>query len=363
MSLALQLTIFNHNSMMIVGTFPLLNYDIQMDALSNVSSTLVIDDKAAIENGDYLAVRPLNSTIMLYYGQITTLDHDESSDTLSITANYIWNILNGDIVVSNKTGNSYETHVAKLIQNYNLSNSTVNLFQYAFSHSTNTPFSISNTDGISTSNFIDYLIRGFKLHNTIIEVTGIGQDNRNGQPFYYPKIDFHQIVDKWNFNNKIYDFTDWVVTDSRHLRNYNNELWIVDQSSRDMENPSVLARYWLQEDGSVTKTMTSNVVQPTQVQIYLYDKTATDNPSYDNIASSNLQANTYSHNIQFSMPIDNNFMPLNKVKLGLQSNIYYNQTLYKSVLSAYSLNSDSDTISLTFGNLRFGKTDLFSTDS
>ena len=63
------------------------------------------------------------------------------------------------------------------------------------------------------------------------------------------------------------------------------------------------------------------------------------------------------------MPIDNNFMPLSKVKLGLQSNIYYNQTLYKSVLSAYSLNSDSDTISLTFGNLRFGKTDLFGTDN
>ncbi len=63
------------------------------------------------------------------------------------------------------------------------------------------------------------------------------------------------------------------------------------------------------------------------------------------------------------MPIDNNFMPLDKVKLGLQSNIYYNQTSYKSVLSAYSLNSDSDTISLTFGNLRFGKADLFGTDN
>ncbi|WP_349551283.1 hypothetical protein [Leuconostoc pseudomesenteroides] len=56
-------------------------------------------------------------------------------------------------------------------------------------------------------------------------------------------------------------------------------------------------------------------------------------------------------------------MPLDKVKLGLQSNIYYNQTSYKSVLSAYSLNSDSDTISLTFGNLRFGKADLFGTDN
>ena len=186
---------------------------------------------------------------------------------------------------------------------------------------------------------------------------------QNGVPFYYPEIDIHQVTDTWNFKNNKYDFTGWTVADSRGLRGYNNELWIVDKASADMENPVMLARYWLQNDGTVTNSLTRQVVQPTQVHIYLYDKTGTDNPSNDAIAQTELSGNRYSHSIRFSMPIDNNFMPLSKVKLGLQSNIYYNQTLYKSVLSAYSLNSDSDTISLTFGNLRFGKADLFGKDN
>lgn len=62
------------------------------------------------------------------------------------------------------------------------------------------------------------------------------QDISNGVPFYYPKIDFHQVTDTWNFKNDIYDFNNWVVSDSRNLRNYNNELWILDQAGTDMEN-------------------------------------------------------------------------------------------------------------------------------
>ncbi|ORI78425.1 hypothetical protein [Leuconostoc mesenteroides] len=58
-----------------------------------------------------------------------------------------------------------------------------------------------------------------------------------------------------------------------------------------MENPTVLARYWLTKDGSVSKSLNTNVSTPTQVQIYLFDKTATDNPTYDSIAQSNLSAN------------------------------------------------------------------------
>lgn len=219
----------------------------------------------------------------------------------------------------------------------------------------------TSSDGISTSNFIDYLIRGFKLHNTVFEVTGVGQGISNGIPFYYPKIDFHQVKDTWNFKNDVYDFDNWVVSDSRNLRNYNNELWIVDQAGTNMESPTVLARYWLTKDGSISKSLTDSVAKPTQVQIYLFDKTATDNPTYDSIAQSNLSANTYSHSIQFSAQLGNNFLPLEKVKLGLQSNIYYDNTQYKSVLTAYSIDSSSEVVNLTFGNLRFGRNDLFST--
>ncbi|OIK78657.1 hypothetical protein ATX69_09595 [Oenococcus oeni] len=363
MSIALQATIFKGADLTIRGTYPTLTYDLQMDALSNATSTFVIDDGGSSLLGDYVAIKIANTNILLYYGQLTAVDMAGDTNQNTLTACYIWNVLNGEIVVGNKSGTSYETHIINLIKGYVNSTATTNILWRSLTNSTNTAFAVTSSDGNNTSNFIDYLIRGFKLHNTVLTVKDIAQGTSNGVPFYYPKIDIHQVTDTWNFKNNKYDFTGWTVSDSRGLRGYNNELWIVDKASNDMENPTIIARYYLQKDGTVTKTINSNVIQPTQVHIYLYDKTATDNPTNDSIAQTELSGNIYSHSIQFSMPIDNNFMPISKVKLGLQSNIYYNQTLYKSVLSNYSLSSDNDMISLTFGNLRFGKNDLFGTDN
>lgn len=361
MSLALDITVFDGAKLVIKGTYKLFSYDIQMDALSNTTSSFRIDKNTNIMTGDYVAVRPNNSTTLMYYGQVITVDVDDSSNLMTLSANYIWNVLNGDIIVGSKSGDSYEKHILKLTNNYINSNAGTNILNKGLTNSTNTAFQVTSSDGISTSNFIDYLIRGFKLHNTVFEVTGVGQDISNGVPFYYPKIDFHQVKDTWNFKNDVYDFNNWTVSDSRNLRNYNNELWIVDHVGTDMESPTVLARYWLTKDGSISKSLTDSVAKPTQVQIYLFDKTATDNPTYDSIAQSNLSANAYSHSIRFSAQLGNNFLPLEKVKLGLQSNIYYDNTQYKSVLTAYSIDSSSEVVNLTFGNLRFGRNDLFST--
>ncbi|GMA68781.1 hypothetical protein GCM10025879_20270 [Leuconostoc litchii] len=360
MSLSLQITVFNGDYLTIRGTYPLLSYEIQMDALSNATSTFTVVKNSAIETGDYVAVKKPNTATIMYYGQLTTVDTDDATDIMTLTANYIWNVLNGDILVGNKSGDSYESHLVNLMKNYFTSTASTNVLSYSLFSTTSTPFAVTSSD-ITTSNFIDYMIRGFKLHNVIFDVTEIGQGMLNGIPFYYPKVTVHQVTDVWNIKNDIYDFINWNVSDSRYLRGYNNELKIVDKDGTNMENPSVLSTYWLQADGTITNKLNDNVIKPTQVQLYLFDKTATDNPTYDSIASSNLSGNTYSHSIQFSTSFDNNFLPLSKIKLGLQSNIYYNGKQYKSVLSAYSLSSSSDLINLTFGNLRFGKSDLFST--
>lgn len=364
MSLSLQATIFKPDTLSIRGTYPVLqSYQIEMDALSNATSTFILNDNGATQIGDYIAVKIGNTNNLLYYGQVSTVDSSQDSNVTTLTACYIWNVLNGEMIVTNKSGNSYEQHLINLVKQYIDSTGSMNVIGQSLSNSTNTAFSVTSSDGANTSNFIDYLIRGFKLHNVVLDVTGIGQGTSNGVPFYYPKIDIHQVTDVWNFKNNKYDFTGWTVSDSRGLRGYNNELWIVDKASNNMESPTIIAKYWLQNDGSVVKSLNDKVVQPTQVHIYLYDKTATDNPSNDSIAQTELSGNSYSHNIQFSMPLNNNFLPLDKVHLGLQSNIYYNDKIYKSVLSGYSLSSDGNTIALTFGNLRFGKADLFSTSN
>ncbi len=359
MSLALQATIFKPD-LTIRGIYPVLSYSLVMDNLENSSSTFVLNDNGASLIGDYIMIRITDTNEMLYYGQLTEVDMDDTTNLDSLTANYIWNALNGEIMVLGRSGQSYEIHVQKLIAQYIASNSG-NIFGHSVTTSTTTAYAITTSDGIETSNFIDYLIRGFKLHNVVIGITDIKRDtNSNGIPFYYPEFDIHQVTDSWNFKNNIYDFTNWTVSDSRLLRGYNNELWIVDKASTNMESPSIIAKYWLQSDGTVVSSLNDNVTQPTQVHVYLYDKTATDNPTNDSIAATELSGNTYSHNIQFSMPIDNNFFPLSKLHLGLQAKIYYNGTLYQSVLSGYTISSDSDLVTLTFGNLSFGKTDVFS---
>ncbi|MBZ1530183.1 hypothetical protein J3323_09925 [Leuconostoc mesenteroides] len=175
MSLALDITVFDSAKIVIKGTYKLFSYDIQMDALSNATSSFTIDKNTNIMTGDYVAVRPNNSTHLMYYGQIITVDVDDSSNLMTLSANYIWNLLNGDIIVGSKSGDSYESHILKLTNNYINSNAGTNLLNKGLTNSTNTAFQVTSSDGISTSNFIDYLIRGFKLHNTVFEVTGIGQ--------------------------------------------------------------------------------------------------------------------------------------------------------------------------------------------
>lgn len=362
MSLSLQVTIFDGDDFSIKGTYPLLTYSLLMDAIANSTSSLSVEKNSLVTTGDYVAVKQIGNKKIFYYGQITTVDFNDTTNIMSLTANYIWNVLNGEIIVKSTSGSSYESHVLNLINRYIDSSVSNSIIKYSLTNSTNTEFAVTNSE-ISTSNLIDYMIRGFKLHNVIFDISDIGQGYVNGKPFYYPKIDIHQNKDVWNFRNNIYDFMNWSVSDSRGLRGYNNELWIVDKASSDMENPTIMAKYWLQNDGSVVNAINDNVVKPTQVHVYLYDKTATDNPTNDKISQTELQGNTYSHSIQFSMPINNNFLPLEKLKLGLQSNIYYNTKSYKSVLTSYSLDSNSDTIALTFGNLRFGRNDLFSTTS
>lgn len=329
MSLSLLVTIFNQD-LTISGTYPALGYSLMFDALSNQTSTVMLKSAPNIKEGDYIALRENNSDYVMYYGQIVTIDTDSTSGIMTLSSNFIWNVLNGDILVTNRTGISYEAHLKSLITKY--SSAVTNVFQ-DITVSTNTPYEVTSSNGAVNKNFIDYIIRGFKLHNVVIATTKIGQGTlTNGEPFFYPKIEIKQESDVMNFSDKIASLRNWKVTDSRLLRGYANELWLVDKASTDMENPAVLAKYWLQNDGVVVNQINNNVYQPTQVSIYLYDKTATDNPDNDSIGRANLGGNSYNHNIQFSVNINNNFVAFSDLKLGLQSNIFYQDRDRKSVV-------------------------------
>lgn len=360
MSYTLLATIFN-NDLTMVGTYPALNYNLMFDAIANETSTIIIKDTKGISEGGYIAMREHNSSKILYYGQIITVDTDTQSKLMTLSTNYIWNVLNGDILVTNRTGESYEQHIKVLIQKY--STALGNVFQDLSIGSFVVPYEVTSSEGAQVKNFIDYLIRGFKLHNVVLSVDGISQETLpNGKPYFYPKIVIKQINKTVSFNDQNWAFRNFKVTDSRNLRGYANELWIVDKATADMENPTIMGKYWLQADGLVVNRINDLVNQPTQVSLFLYDKTATDNPDNDSIGRANLGGNSYSHSIQFSVDIKNEFLGIDNIMLGLQANIFYQGKTYKSILTGYELSSDNNEIHFTFGNLRFGKKDLVSND-
>ncbi|OIL58296.1 hypothetical protein ATX23_09315 [Oenococcus oeni] len=369
MSLALQVTILDANSLQIKGIYPALSYDIFYDYVDNSTSTLVLNDNGTSQLGDYVAVKVQNTNTLLYFGMLSDVQMTDDANTNTLTAVDIRNVLNGDIIVTAKTGTSRESHLIKLIKNYIASNSSTNLLSFGLSNSTNTAFTLTNSDTIDTYNFVDYITRCFTLQNIVMSIKSLAKGaSSNGVPFYYPVIDVHKVSNTITLKNNIAAFTGWTVDDSRLLRGYANELWIVDQASTDMENPTILSKYWLQKDGTIVSSINSNVIQPTQVVISLFDKTATDNPTYAALADETLTGNEYSHQIQFPMPIQNNFFSISQLEIGLLTKIYYvqtingksNTTIYNSVLSAYEISSDSNEIILTFGNLRSSAKDVFS---
>ncbi|WP_235043623.1 hypothetical protein, partial [Oenococcus oeni] len=360
MSIPLQATILNGNNLQVKGIYPVLDYDLIYDYIDNSNSTFVLNDNGASSLGDYIAIRIQNSSNLLYFGVLSSVDLDSDDQVDTLTVADFRNILNGDIIVTAKTGTSFEAHLIKLIKNYFTSTATTNALSYSLNNSTNTSFSVTNSDTIDTYNLVDYIERGLTLHNIVMSISSLKQGTSNGVPFYYPVVNIHQISDKIQIKNNIAVFTNWQVTDSRLLRGYANELWIVDQASTDMENPSILTKYWLQKDGTIVSSINSNVVQPTQITISLFDKTATDNSTYAQIADQTLTGNEYSHQIIFSMPIENNFFSVEQLEIGLLATIVYNQTTYSSVLTAYEMSSSDDTISVTFGNLRNSLSDAFS---
>lgn len=211
MGLPLRATVFRSADLTIRGTHPLLSYNLQMDALSNATSTFSFNGSDVSQLGDYIAVKTASGNKMLYYGQITSVDESTDTSLTQVTANYIWNLFNGDIITKSYSGNNYELHLVSMLRRYFSSNN--NRILTSLSSSTQTPFAITNSDGVTTSNFIDYMIRGFKLHNVVLDVIGIEKGTSGGVPFYYPIFDVHQITDIWDFKNNKVVFTDWTVSD------------------------------------------------------------------------------------------------------------------------------------------------------
>ena len=126
----------------------------------------------------------------------------------------------------------------------------------------------------------------------------------------------------------------------------------MDNSSKNMKNPTILSRWYLNNSGEIQEDNILNVTLPTNDKVYLYDKTQDDKPTYREVAQSELSGNEYSHEISFDLQKNNNILKFEDLEIGASANITYNGILYKSVLTGYTLKNESDFITLKFGHVR-----------
>ena len=128
---------------------------------------------------------------------------------------------------------------------------------------------------------------------------------------------------------------------------------IVNKNTTNSEGPNVLAERYLTTNNDITSNVNDPaVIKPTTTKVSIYDTTATDKPSYDDLANSELKGNYYSHEISFSMSKDNEFFSVEKLKLGMLATIYKSGKIYKSVLTGYEYPSDSDRVKLKLGHVK-----------
>ncbi|HCB27585.1 MAG TPA: hypothetical protein DEP40_04285, partial [Enterococcus sp.] len=71
------------------------------------------------------------------------------------------------------------------------------------------------------------------------------------------------------------------------------------KAMKDIEKPIILSTWYLDEENNLTQDGSKeNITKPTVTLVNIYDQTAEDKASYEDVAKSELKGNTYSHEIK-----------------------------------------------------------------
>jgi hypothetical protein len=331
-------------------------YEINRDYLTNDKSAFTIDGQILASEGDFVLVKqfpdktPIYDTTTglkpLYVGVIDSFDNNK------IVACDLYNIVNFQFPATTKTGTDFGQHINNLLNTYLTSDASklVGRLDFEIDDSARVAYSYNPEESPTVTNFVDYLINGFKKYNITLEANGIYYNQNDGGLMIRAMI--NRNTDQIQIKNNTFSFVNWDVYQNKIGRNLENELLIVDKTTANSELPNILSTWYLDADGDLTQSMNDNILKPTKTKIYLYDQTQSDPPAFAEVAQSELVGNNYSHEINFEILRGNKILDIDDLKIGLLANIVYNGTIYDSVLSGYSFSSGSNFIKLKFGHTR-----------
>lgn len=324
----------------VIGKEIAVNCEYGADAITTEKSRFpILNSQTDYQRGDFILAKEDDNKGINYFGVI-----DSYEDNVMI-ANDIIILANFEFPAGKISGNSFEDHFYKLLKRYLLDDPTKDLGILEVEVRTNTKHLYQPKETPTATNLMKYLINAFKKYNIVWQFDRF----ENGRIYTY----IEAVTEQFKLKNNINEMRNWEVSTTNVGKDTENMLLIVDKTMTDVMNPKILSTWYLKGDNTVTQDRNDKtIVKPTVTKVYIYDNTATDKPSYEEVANSELKGSYYSHEINVDINIDNRLVDIRSLRIGHLVNITYDDKLYPSVLSGYSITEGSNVMKLKFGNIR-----------
>lgn len=321
-------------------SFQVIDYEISIDYLTNEKSSFeLLNNTFDFSRGDFLLAKFKNGGGVAFFGLIDSYENNK------VICNDIYNLMNFDFPATRISGKSFEQHAKNLISNYLINDNNKQMKILDVAVMTDTSHLYQPSEPPTPTNIMKYLINAFKKYNVVWRF----DDYQNKRI----KTSLVNVTDTIQFKNNLYDFVNWDVSTTEVGRGIDNHLMIINKTTKNSEVPTILSQWWLTTENEVTQDANDPLIErPTKTKVYVYDTTEEDKPTYQEVAESEIKGSYYSHEISFEVHNKNKFIDFKTLKIGTLANIYYNDTVYQSVLTGYTYSNASEFVQLRFGHIR-----------
>lgn len=311
-----------------------LSHEIQRDLLTKVSSRFeVLEIPQAIENGDIIGVYDIFGTIV-FLGQVSLIDDStiEATQMLDIfDDNWLWN---------NPRSSTIEETIRTIIQN-DYQNNQDTLMQSIFrkfvlNTTSSTNLTLATEEERYITSFAHYLYDIYEKYGVVLDFD-IPFSNSS------PTINIGQVTsNKLTISNNTLIFRNFdIITNVFET----NKLIVYSESTGTYRGS------WFTTTSGITDNPSAlNRIQKIKTNIIFSDD------DINVLKASSLRNEIFNHEITCELVIKNNILPISKLHLGQEVDIYFNGNYYNSILTGYKTSMtnqiESEVITLKFGLVR-----------
>lgn len=313
--------------------------EIEYDAISNAQSNFKVGkQKIPALIGDFVLVKEFITGKFAYFGVIQSMENEEFG------ACQIFSLIDFDFAATRVSGKSFEEHFKMLVINNLINDPTKGIPHLIINVRTNTEHLYQPSDPPTATNLMKYYFNAFKKYNIIWRFVEI---DREGNLV----TELVRIESRLKIKDNISDFSYWDVSVRTANTDNENKLLIVNKKTTSSENPMILATYFLTNNNELTTDNRHQSIEtPTRTKVFIYDTEQEDQPTYENVAKSELSGNAYSHEISFKVRKISTVLRTENIYLGLLANLTIENQTFESVLTYFRF--EEDLIELKFGNIR-----------